>query len=60
MKAKTTKTYSEAKANLAKPNRFLKKILARIDGEKSDDRKALYIYSYPKYATEILLYIAGV
>lgn len=53
-------TYSQAKANLANPNRTLKKILERIDGEKSEERKALYAYSYPKYATEIILYITGV
>lgn len=58
MKAKTT--YSQAKANLAKPNRFLKKILDKINSEKDEERKMLYVYSYPKYATEILLYIAGV
>jgi len=53
-------TYSQAKANLANPNRTLKKILERIDGEKSAERKALYVYSYPKYATEIIIYITEV
>lgn len=53
-------TYSQAKANLANPNRTLKKILERIDATEDEDDKALFAISYPKYATEILIYIAGI
>ena len=53
----TKKIAKTAKPTSKPVNRTLQKIFERVDKCKTPQEKGLYVYSYPKYAKEILKYI---
>jgi len=45
------------KAGTKPKNQFLEKLFDRIDKKSKPEDKGLYVFSYPRYAKEILHYI---